>query len=76
MVDQIYDYLAEYKDRREKTRVTLQEDKRKKEREKANKKKDSDSSKDVDANKDKKKKDLLLNESAHILSDYIIISQN
>ena len=68
--------LAEYKDRREKTRVTLQEDKRKKEREKANKKKDSDSSKDVDSNKDKKKKDLLLNESAHILSDYIIISQN
>lgn len=66
--------LAKYEVDKDKTLISLQEEKRQLEREKAEKEKKAEPKEGDDAEK-KKKNDILLNESARILGDYILISK-
>jgi len=69
------DDVDEFKKEREITTVSLLESKRKKEREKKEAKENKDSGeKDKKDKKNKKKKDILLDESANILTDLILLS--
>ncbi len=65
--------MEEIERNRNNTRVSLNYDIRKKEREEADEKKKLESEKDKESEEDKKE-DLLLLESAQVLSDYIMIS--
>ncbi len=76
--------LQEFEQNQKKTRISLKEDVRKAEREKEKKDKakvenaaddNEEAAAEPDSTKDKKK-DLLLLESAHVLSDYIMISKS
>jgi carboxyl-terminal processing protease len=70
--------IASYKEQKDKKIISLNEQKRREERKKFNADEEEESA-DQDStaadNQQKKKEDLLLNESAHILGDYIVLTQ-